>query len=47
MSRDRKGVPMALRAAKCDEDASAMSDNIKDLAGVFNGAVTPYIEAPP
>ena len=32
---------MALRAAKCDEDASAISDNTKDLAGVFNGAVTP------
>ena len=40
-SRDRQRVPMALRAAKCDEDASAISNKIKDLAGVFNGAVAP------
>jgi hypothetical protein len=30
---------MALRAAKCDQDAPMACNEIKDLRGVFNGAV--------
>ena len=38
LSRDREGVPMAVPAAKCDQDAISAPNGITDLQRVFNGA---------
>jgi len=37
-SRDRQGVPMALPAAKCDEDATPAINGINEPWRVFNAA---------